>query len=97
LKRPLFRAAAAADVEDACRWYEAQRPGLGDEFLGSLAAALEAIERHPEGAAILYRDTRRQLLNRFPYGLHYQLIEGQIVVVACFHAKRNPRAWHTRS
>jgi hypothetical protein len=45
---------------------------------------------------VVLRDIRRQLLKRFPYGLFYRLIEGQVVVVACFHAKRSPRVWRSR-
>jgi hypothetical protein len=30
---PVLRPAAAADVEEAWQWYEAQREGLGDELL----------------------------------------------------------------
>ena len=29
----ILRPAAAAEVEEAFSWYEAQRPGLGEEFL----------------------------------------------------------------
>jgi plasmid stabilization system protein ParE len=36
------------------------------------------------------------LLRRFPYGVFYRVIEGQVVVVACFHAKRHPRIWRGR-
>ena len=44
MKSPIFRPAAAADVEDAYRWYETQQIGLGDGFLDGVRAALEAIE-----------------------------------------------------
>ena len=93
MRPPVFRAAAAADVEEAYRWYERQRVGLGDEFLASVQVALEGILLHHDAAPIVYRDTRRILLRRFPYGVHYRLIQDQIVVVACLHAKRNPRVW----
>ncbi len=93
MKRPILRPAAAADVEDAWRWYEERREGLGDEFLEVVRAALESIRAHPDSAPVVYRDVRRQLLRRFPYGLFYRVIGGQVVVVACFHAKRNPRVW----
>ena len=96
MKPPVFRAAAAADVEEAYRWYEGQRRGLGDEFLASVQAALDSILDHPEVAPILHKGTRRLLVRRFPYGVHYRLVKGQVVVVACFHAKRNPRVWRTR-
>ena len=45
---------------------------------------------------MVQRDIRRQLLKRFPYGLFYRLIHDQVVVVACFHAKRSPGVWRSR-
>jgi hypothetical protein len=39
---PIFRPAAAADIEDAYRWYEAQQIGLGDEFPTALQAIIES-------------------------------------------------------
>jgi len=93
---PIFRPAAAADVEDAWQWYEARREGLGDEFLDVVQATLESITAHPASAPVVHRDVRRQLLRRFPFGLFYRIVEGQVVVVACFHAKRSPRLWRSR-
>ena len=90
---PVLRPAAAADVEEAWRWYEARRVGLGDEFLDIVRASLESIRAHPESAPVVHHDIRRHLLRRFPYGLFYRLIGEQVVVVACFHAKRSPRVW----
>ena len=95
--KPLtFLAAAAAEVEEAHRWYEPQRKGLGEEFLAAVETALVSISNHPEAAPIVHRDVRRLLLKRFPYGIHYRLVEGSAVVVACFHAKPHPRAWKAR-
>lgn len=88
MKPPILRPAAAAEVEDAWRWYEARRDGLGDELLEVVRATLESIDAHPETAPIVHRDIRRQLLRRFPYMLFYRLIAGQAVVVGCFHAGR---------
>jgi len=37
VKRSLaFTPLASTDIEEAYRWYEAQRPGLGDEFRAAL-------------------------------------------------------------
>jgi len=83
-------------VEEAYRWYEAQRAGLGDEFLAGVQTALESTLSHLEAAPIVHRETRRVLLRRFPYGIHYRLVDGVVVVVACFHAKRDPRVWRSR-
>lgn len=97
MKPVLFRPAAAADVEDAYRWYEQQREGLGGEFLAELRRSVAALQRRPELAPVLFRDTRRLLMARFPYGLYYRLYDDQILVVACLHGRRAPRVWKTRT
>jgi toxin ParE1/3/4 len=97
VSRAILRPAAAADVEEAWRWYESRREGLGDELLSAVGEALEAILAHPEAAPVVHRDVRRRLLGRFPYGLFYRLIEGRVVVVACFHASLSPKRWRTRN
>ena len=74
MKPPIFRPAAAADVETAYRWYEAQRAGLGDEFLTAVSTVLDSLIANPEQFPIVYRQTRRANLRRFPYGLILRLI-----------------------
>jgi len=96
LTRPLFRLAAAADLEEASLWYEAQRPGLGREFLDAAEDAVRRVMAMPRGYALVYKDRRRVLFARFPYSLVYRLIDGQVVVVAVVHAKRSPRVWRSR-
>ena len=93
---PIFRPAAAADVEDAFLWYESQRPGLGDEYLDEIALVLRAIADHPNRFPVLHRGTQRALLHRFPYALFYRVIDEQIIIVACMHGKRNPEHWQVR-
>jgi plasmid stabilization system protein ParE len=92
----ILRPAAAADVEAAYRWYERQRAGLGDEFLATVRTALRAIETHPEAYPIAHRNTRRVLVRRFPYAIFYRIVAEHVVVVACMHARRNPRQWRRR-
>jgi plasmid stabilization system protein ParE len=92
----LLRPAAAADVEDAYAWYEGQRIGLGEEFLAELGATLARVLANPRQYPVIHRATRRALLHRFPYGILYRVIEEQVLVVACMHAKRDPRRWQAR-
>ena len=96
MKSALFRPAAAADLEEAALWYEAQRSGLGREFLDAAEAALKQVMANPKGYAVAYEDRRRLLLARFPYSLVYRLIGDDVVVIAVVHAKRNPRVWRSR-
>ena len=92
----IFRPAAAADVEDAYRWYEAQQTGLGEQFLEALAAVIESVSLNPEQYPVIHRETRRALFPRFPYGLYYRVIDDQIIFVACMNARRDPRRWQSR-
>lgn len=96
MKPLVFRVAAAADLEEAYRWYERQRRSLGEDFLSAVQAAIETVASNPEAHPVLHRDTRRILLRRFPYGLYYRVLDAEIVVVACFHAKRDPKTWRSR-
>lgn len=96
MKPPIFRPAAAADVEYAYQWYELQQAGLGEEFLAAVRAALESMMASAESFPVVHRQTRRALLRRFPYGLYYRIFDDQIVVVACMHGRRNPQRWQSR-
>ncbi len=96
MRSVVFHPAAAADVEEAWHWHEARRDGLGDEFLSVLQATLACIVAHPESAPVLHGNVRRQLLKRFPYGLFCRIVGGQVMVVACFHARLEPRVWRVR-
>jgi hypothetical protein len=53
---------------------------------------------YPGAFPILHRNTRRALIpRRFPYGLFYRIYGDTLVVVACMHAKQNPRRWQRRT
>jgi plasmid stabilization system protein ParE len=96
VKPVLFTAEAEADVEEAFQWYEAQRPGLGAAFRHALDVGVASVENGPEAYAVVHRNTRRALLPKFPYGLYYRVLEYSVLVVACIHAKRHPKAWRSR-
>jgi plasmid stabilization system protein ParE len=97
VKPLIFRPAAAADIEEAYLWYEARERGLGDQFLKAVGTLTESIRVNPESFPVAYRQTRRALLRRFPYGLYYRIVDDQVVVVACMHGRRHPRRWQSRS
>ena len=91
------RAIAAAEIEAAYRWYERERSGLGEEFLQAVDDLAKTIAEYPERFPVIHRDIRRALLKRFPYGIFYRLKANQVIVVACFHSKRNPKKWQSRN
>jgi plasmid stabilization system protein ParE len=45
----------------------------------------------------MHKQTRKAVLRKFPYSIFY-LVEGDaIIVLACFHGKRNPIDWLRRA
>lgn len=90
----VFEAPAQAEIAVAFAWYESQSYGLGGEFLRSLAVAQEQLGRNPLAYPMTQKNFRRILLRRFPYALHFQLVDASFVsVLACLHHRRDPMRW----
>ena len=89
-----------AEVGEASRWYDAQRPGLGEEFLIAVDKVLELIEANPDAGSrvpvVSDDDVRRILVRRFPYQVVYILLPDRIQVLAVAHERRRPGYWVDR-
>jgi len=94
--RLVLQPEAEADLNEAYRWYEDQRPGLGGEFIESVEAVFERIRQTLEFYAVAYREVRQTLVKRFPYVVCYVFQEDQADVVAVFHGHRDPTVWRSR-
>jgi len=91
-----FRREAADDVLLARDWYDAQSPGLGDSFVGSLEQIVDLVAELPEVFPEIAVGLRRALLSRFPYALYYRLDGSVIDVIACLHTRQSPSRWRSR-
>jgi len=87
---------AEADLEEATNWYEAQRPGLGDELLVCVREVFDRIRRAPHLHGKVFQQLRLALVRRFPYAVIYRVDDDQITIVAVYHTRRNPRGWQDR-
>jgi plasmid stabilization system protein ParE len=94
--RLVVRRAVEADIADAALWYEQRAPGLGAEFLRAADVTLAEVARMPERFPAVYRESRRALLRRFPYAIYFVATPAQVSVIACMHARRDPRMWEER-
>jgi toxin ParE1/3/4 len=90
MKDIVFGPEARLELEEAFKWYEDKRAGLGKALLLVVDAAIEQVRRSPEIGQVVYRNVRRILTRRFPYGVFYVVEERRIYVVAVFHGSRNP-------
>ncbi len=91
-----FLPAVEQDVQDAYDWYELQLPGLGEDFLLSTDAAINALVRKPLLNAVEYKSIRKAKTKRFPFGVFYVLEKETITVIAIIHLARHPRTWKKR-
>ena len=64
---------AKADVLDAASWYEAQREGLGAEFVDHVQDAIDKIALNPMGCAKVINEVRRCGIKNFPYLLWFRI------------------------
>jgi toxin ParE1/3/4 len=87
---------AAADFQEARAWYADVRPELGERFTSAVEAAVKTIAEHSTQFPVVYRNRRRAGVRRFPYGIFFEIQDNRIVVLACFHGRRDPAHWQSR-
>jgi len=95
IRRLIIRDEAEADTSEAALWYQNQTPGLGDEFLAEVRAAIERVVENPLAHRRLRRrpEVRRVLTARFPYRVFYILRPDAIIVFRVLHGARHDREW----
>ena len=91
-----FTQAARAELIAAQDWYEGEATGLGRRFRAEINSAIERICSNPLQFPIVFKNVRRALLRRFPYMLFFTIDRDSLLVIACFHASRDPRRWLQR-
>ena len=94
--RLVVRPQAQVEIHETWAWYEEQSPGLGSRFIEALDRALARIVEHPLAHPRVHGEIRRALLDRFPHGLYFRPLPGEIVVLAVVHGRRHPRHWRSR-
>jgi plasmid stabilization system protein ParE len=94
--RVVFRPQALEEIESSRDWYDRQQSGLGEAFLAAVEAAIDGIVEHPLIYQRVRGETRRAVLQRFPYGVFYRVLEDEIVVLGVVADRRHPRVWRSR-
>jgi len=97
IKKLILRQEAERDLAEAYAWYEEKVPGLGSDFLAVVEQSLVFIQKYPERFPFIYREIRRALIRRFPYGIFFVCEDQRITVLAMMHTAREPGKWQRRS
>ena len=89
--------AARAELIDAQDWYEAEASGLGRRFRHAIEALAERMSANPRQFPVVFKNVRRALLRRFPYALFFVVEDEILLIIACFHASRDPLQWQKQT
>ena len=91
-----FHPDAEAEFNRAVEYYEQLQSGLGIEFAEEIYATITRIIQYPDAWSVLSEHSRRCLVNRFPYGLVYQIKSRSLRIIAVAHLHRRPGYWKER-
>jgi plasmid stabilization system protein ParE len=95
-RRFIVRPFAETDLEEAVRWYEDERAGFAERFLGDVDRTFARIREWPLQFPTVGGNVRRALLHTFPHAIYFRSSDGVVEVLAVLHLRRNPEIWRTR-
>ena len=93
----IFTQAARAELIAAQDWYESEVTGLGRRFRQAIDMLTKRMSENPRQFPTVFKNVRRALLRRFPYSLFFVVEDEALIVIACFHASRDPSQWQKRA
>lgn len=81
---------AETDLLEGFAFYELQQSGIGDYFLDSLFADIDALTLYAGIHAKADGKLHRTLAKRFPFAIYYQVADDVATVVAVLDCRQNP-------
>ncbi len=87
---------AQREITEALLWYRGKAPYLDREFINCIENGFSMIRRNPLMFPAVHKHYRKLLIKRFPYQIIYTVQESEILVLAVFHARKNPERWKNR-
>lgn len=92
-----FHPQAEAEFDAAVQYYEDRSAGLGLELAEEVFSAIGRVCTFPEAWTRVSANTRRCLVNRFPYGVVFPRKAESIRIIAVANLQRRPGYWKDRA
>ena len=92
-----FHPDAELELNFAIDYYEECQERLGLEFAQEIYSTIHRIIDFPNAWQPMTSKTRRCLTNRFPFGVIYQILDNQIIIIAIMQQNQKPFYWKNRS
>ena len=96
MKSLIVEEAAELELIGSVAFYDERKTGLGLDFAAAARQALNTIAAAPARWPIGKHGTRRYIMRRFPFVIHYIDMPDKLWIVAFAHAKRRPGYWTER-
>jgi len=96
MKRARFIAAARLEFLAEVGYYADLNADLGRQFRLAVEDAIARAVRFPVAGSPSTLSTRRVLVQRFPFAIHYLVLDDGIVIMAVAPHARRPDYWASR-
>ena len=87
----------AADLRDACKYYDAIGLALGDRFRTNVRMIIERIIEQPESYGFIGGCYRGAMVDRFPYVVVFAVENNVTCIYGVRHAASDQSSWFNRS
>ena len=83
------------DIQDAVDYYNSRKAGLGKRFFNTVDKHFDFLKKDYFSFAVRYDDIRCVPVKKFPYMIHYRVLESQetVSVKAVFCMRVDPSKW----
>ena len=90
-RQVIVRPLAEQDLAEAQEWYNEKNPSVAIRFRDAVNNVLQLLASSPLIFPAVYRGVRRASVKGFPYLLYYAVRPESVLILGCFHARRNPQ------
>ena len=96
MKPVIVHSEAEDELVASVDFYESRWPGLGLEFESEARATIQKIQSDPDRHPPRANGTRRVVMERFPFAVHYAVVADTLWILAFAHTSRKPGYWRQR-
>ena len=96
IKNVSFDVEAEAEYYKSVKYYKDIDIKLSEEFYEAVQEAILDIKQFPDSGHSYLHNTKRVLLDRFPFAIIYKRKDDLIIIFAIHHTKRKPSYWEKR-
>lgn len=86
------------DIQKAVDYYNQKQDGLGKHFFNMVDQHFDFLKKNYTTCDVRYDNIRCMKVRKFPYAIHYQILEQQktVSIKAVFCTYQNPEKWEER-